>query len=106
MWTSMRRILPLVLLLALLIPAAAQAHGLSVGSARTETAYYAEMVIEQGHGTHYRVSSCRRHSSSVVSCAFKIYGKRGYRCGGRVRTALAGAASNDTISRAVADRCR
>ena len=102
----MRRALPLGLLLALLIPAAAQAQGLSASSARTETAYYAEMVVEQGHGTRYRVGACRRHSSRVVSCAFKIYGKRGYRCGGRVRTALASSAGNETVSRALVDRCR
>jgi hypothetical protein len=40
-----------------------------------------------------------------VSCGFKIYGPRGYRCGGRVRTALAGKASNETVSRALVDRC-
>jgi hypothetical protein len=102
----MRRALPLVFLLALLIPAAAQGHGLSSSSARTETAYYAEMVVEQGHGTSYRVGSCRRHSSRVVSCAFKVYGKRGYRCGGRVRTSLVRGAGNETVSQALVDRCR
>jgi hypothetical protein len=101
----MKRALPLGLLLALLLPAGAQAHGLSVSSARTETAYYAETVMEQGQGTHYRVVACRRHSSRTVSCGFKIYGPRGYRCGGRVRTALAGKASNETVSRALVDRC-
>lgn len=101
----MRRTLPLALLLALLIPSGAQAHELSVSSARAETAFYAETVLERGPATRFRVHSCRRHSSHAVSCAFRLSGRRGYRCAGRVRTVSAGSTSYDTISRAVADRC-
>ena len=100
----MRRALPLTLLLALLLPAAAQAHQLSTSAAKDETAFYAGQVVERTSATRFKVTSCRRQSAHAVTCAFKIYGPRGYRCSGRVRTTFADDVSYDTISRAV-DRC-
>ena len=94
-----------MLLLLLLIPAAAQAHEVSASAARAEAAFYAESLVEEGPGTRFRVHSCRRHSSHAVSCAYRIYGARGYRCGGRVRTVAADSRSYDTISRVVSDTC-
>ena len=101
----MRRTLPLTLLLLLLIPSGAQAHEISGSAARAEAAFYAETLVEDGPGTRFRVSSCSRHSSHAVSCAYRIYGAGGYRCGGRVRTVAADNRSYDTISRVVSDTC-
>jgi hypothetical protein len=101
----MRRALPLTLLLALLLPSGAQAREVSVSAARAETAYYAQTLVERGAGMRFRVHSCRRRSPHSVSCGFRIYGPRGYRCDGRVSTAQAARTSYDTISRAVVDRC-
>ena len=92
------------LALVLICPAAAQAHQLSSKTARAEARFYAETLIEEGFGSRYRVRSCRRHSGRAVSCAFRIYGPRGFRCGGRVRTAYLGHGGGDTVSRAF-DRC-
>ncbi len=93
-------------LAASLWPAAAQAHRLSSSTARAEAAYYAESLIERGLGSRYRVHSCRRHSRRAVSCGFRIYGSRGLRCGGRVRTVYPSDASADTVSRVLRDSCR
>ena len=102
----MRQLLLLsTLALVLVCPAAAQAHELSSKTARAEARYYAETLIEEGYGSRYRVHSCRRHSGHAISCAFRIYGPRGFSCGGRVRTSYLGHAGGDTVSRAV-DRCR
>jgi hypothetical protein len=94
-----------MLLLLLLIPTGAQAHEVSGSAARAEAAFYAETLVEDGPGTRYRVYNCRRHSGHAVSCAYRIYGPGGYRCGGRVRTAAADSRSYDTISRVVSDTC-
>jgi hypothetical protein len=103
----MRRVLLLLgLSLTLICAAAAKAHELSSSTARAETRFYAESLIEDGIGLRYRVHSCRRHSGHAVSCAFRIYGRHGFRCGGRVRTSYLDHASPDTVSRLVVDRCR
>ena len=102
----MRRAFLFILVLALLLPAGAQANALTVSAARTEATFFAEDVVARGAGTHYRVYSCRRHSARAVSCAFKVTGPRGYRCSGRVRTALVGDSSYETISRATVRGCR
>ena len=96
-------LLPAVLL-AGICPTAAQAHELSSSTARAETRAYAEMLIEEGPGSRYRIGSCRRHSGHSISCSFRIYGARGYRCGGRVRTSYGSHLGGDTVSRA-SDRC-
>jgi hypothetical protein len=101
----MRRALPILLLAALLLlPAGAQAHTLSVSAARAEAAFYAGDLVQRGKGARFKVTSCRRHSAHAVSCGFKIYGPRGYRISGRVRTEHAGSTSYDTISRATVAR--
>lgn len=101
----MRHLLLLsTLALVLICPAAAEAHELSSKTARAEARYYAESLVEEGYGSRYRVRSCRRHSVHAVSCGFRIYGPRGFRCGGRVRTAYLEHAGGDTVSRAF-DRC-
>lgn len=100
----MRKLLLLPTVLLALLPSASQAHELSSSTARAETRAYAESLIDEGIGSRYRIGSCRRHSGHAISCAFRIYGARGYRCGGRVRTAYLDHASPDTVSRAF-DRC-
>ena len=101
-----RPLLVFTLLAALLCPAPAQAHQLSSSTARAEARFYAETLVERGVGSRYRVGFCRRHSARAVSCACRIYGSRGSRCGGRVRTAYLSDAGSDTISRVTADSCR
>jgi len=100
----MRRALPLLLLAALLFPTGAQAHTLSTSAARAEAVFYAESLVQRGPGKRFKVTSCKRHSAHAVSCGFKIYGARGYRVSGRVRTEHASSTSYDTISRAIVDR--
>jgi hypothetical protein len=101
-----RLVLVPTLLLAALCPAAAQAHVLSSSTARAEARAYAERLIEHRIGPRARVGSCRRHSVHAVSCAYRIYGSRGYRCGGRVHTASLDHVGSDTVSRVVGDSCR
>ena len=101
----MRRALPLALLLLLLIPSGAAASGVTSSAARAEAGFYAETLVEEGPGKRFRVYSCRRHSARAVSCAYRIYGAGGYRCGGRVRTVAANSRSYDTTSRVVSDTC-
>ena len=96
----MRQLLLLLTLPIVLCPAAAQAHELSSSTARTEARFYAETLVESGVGTRYRIHSCRRHSKRAVSCGLRICDARGYRCGGRVRTAYLAHAGGDTVSRA------
>ena len=91
-------------LIGLLLPVTAQAHDMSSSTARAETRYYAETLVERGVGSRYRVLSCRRHSGHAVSCAFRVYSAGRYRCGGRVRTASVGHAGWNTVSRAT-DSC-
>ena len=100
-----KRLLLLTLVIAALCPSGAQAHELTSSAARAEAAYYAQSLIDSGVGSRFRIHSCRRDSGHAVSCAFRIYGARGARCGGRVRTAYLGHGSSDTVSRVVADRC-
>ena len=100
-----KRLLALPLFIVLLVPAGVQAHEMSSSTARGETAYYAQGLVDEGVGSRYRVSSCRRHSTHSISCAFRIYGSRGYRCGGRVRTTYLGHGTSETVSRVVANRC-
>ena len=103
----MRRLLLLLTLpLVILCPAAARAHELSSSTARAEARAYAEGLIDDGIGTRARVGSCRRHAAHSISCAFRIYNGRGYRCGGRVRSSYFDHGSPDTISRVLVDRCR
>jgi hypothetical protein len=92
--------------MAVAFPAGAEAHQLSVSAAREEAAFYAESLVQRGPGTHFKVTSCRRHSAHAVSCGFKINGPRGYRVSGRVRTEHADGRSYDTISRAIVSRRR
>lgn len=100
----MKRALPILLLAVLLLfPTGAQAHTLSLSAARTEAAFYAGDLVQRGKGTRYKVTACKRHSAHAVSCGFKIYGARGYRVSGRVRTEHASSTSYDSISRAIVD---
>ena len=103
LWDHMRRALPGIIIAALALPAGAEAHQLSSSTARTETAYFAEQLVERGPGTHFKITSCRRHSAHAVSCGFRIYGSRGYRVSGRVRTEHASSRSYETLSRAIVD---
>lgn len=101
-----KSLLLLTLSLAMIGPAAAEAHQLSVSNARAEARFYAGTLVEEGIGTRYRVGSCKRHSGHAISCGFRISGPGGFRCGGRVRTAYLDHASSDTVSRVTSDSCQ